>query len=93
MARDLRWVNGHRFAGLLIAIAIGPDDNRLPNGYDPHEDRAYLAGLRGEADDWAQWIGEEAAWPSGAMDALRRWKVPTRHADLRVYAGIIQVGH
>ncbi|MFD1276946.1 hypothetical protein ACFQ51_49645 [Streptomyces kaempferi] len=33
---------------------------------------------------------DEAAWPSGAMDALRRWKVPTRHADLRVYAGIIR---
>lgn len=35
---------------------------------------------------------DEAAWPFGAMDALRRWKVPTRHSDLRVYAGIGQAG-
>ncbi|MFC9951180.1 hypothetical protein [Streptomyces prasinus] len=35
---------------------------------------------------------DEAARQSGAMDALRRWKVPTGHPDLRVYAGIIQAG-
>ncbi|MFF4746376.1 hypothetical protein QRN89_00440 [Streptomyces chengbuensis] len=35
---------------------------------------------------------DEAGWPSGVMDAFRRWKVPTRHSDLRVYAGIVQAG-
>ncbi|MGW2554168.1 HEAT repeat domain-containing protein [Streptomyces sp. NPDC001635] len=60
MALDARLVNRHRFVGLLVAIAIGLDNNYLPNGYDPREDRASLANLRGEADDWAQWIGEAA---------------------------------
>ncbi|WP_330248078.1 MULTISPECIES: HEAT repeat domain-containing protein [unclassified Streptomyces] len=60
MALDPRLVNRHRFVGLLVAIAIGLDNNYLPNGYDPREDRANLANLRGEADDWAQWIGEAA---------------------------------
>ncbi|WP_406361483.1 HEAT repeat domain-containing protein [Streptomyces sp. NBC_01579] len=60
MALDPRLVNRHRFVGLLVAIAIGLDNNYLPNGYDPREDRANLAILRGEADDWAQWIGEAA---------------------------------
>ncbi|MEU4091694.1 HEAT repeat domain-containing protein [Streptomyces sp. NPDC026673] len=60
MALDPRLVNRHRFVGLLVAIAIGLDNNHLPNGYDPREDRAYLANLRGEADKWAQWIGEAA---------------------------------
>ncbi|MET8537653.1 HEAT repeat domain-containing protein [Streptomyces sp. NPDC005065] len=60
MALDARLVNRHRFVGLLVAIAIGLDNNYLPNGYDPREDRANLANLRGEADDWAQWISEAA---------------------------------
>ncbi|MEW2620546.1 HEAT repeat domain-containing protein [Streptomyces sp. NPDC048106] len=60
MALDPRLVDRHRFVGLLVAIAIGLDDNYLPNGYDPEEDRASLANLRGEADDWAQWIREAA---------------------------------
>lgn len=60
MALDPRLVNRHRFVGLLVAIAIGLDNNYLPNGIDPREDRTNLANLRGEADDWAQWIGEAA---------------------------------
>nr|WTB28174.1 HEAT repeat domain-containing protein [Streptomyces sp. NBC_00830]WTB35909.1 HEAT repeat domain-containing protein [Streptomyces sp. NBC_00830] len=60
MALDPRLVNRHRFVGLLVAIAIGLDNNYLPNGYDPREDRACLARMRGEADDWAQWIAEAA---------------------------------
>ncbi|MEV6536246.1 HEAT repeat domain-containing protein [Streptomyces sp. NPDC051639] len=60
MALDPRLVHRHRFVGLLVAIAIGLDNNYLPNGYDPREDRAYLVNLRGEADDWAQWIGAAA---------------------------------
>ncbi|WP_224274781.1 hypothetical protein [Streptomyces sp. LS1784] len=60
MALDPRLVNRHRFVGLLVAIAIGLDNNHLPNGYDPREDREYLARMRGEADDWARWIAEAA---------------------------------
>ncbi|MFD3583239.1 HEAT repeat domain-containing protein [Streptomyces sp. NPDC058683] len=60
MALDPRLVNRHRFVGLLVAIAIGLDNNYLPNGYDPREDRASLADIRGEAGDWAQWIDEAA---------------------------------
>ncbi|MFD8806447.1 HEAT repeat domain-containing protein [Streptomyces sp. NPDC059597] len=60
MALDPRLVNRHRLVGLLVAIAIGLDNNYLPNGYDPREDRAALADIRGEADDWAQWIDEAA---------------------------------
>jgi hypothetical protein len=60
MALDPRLVNRHRFIGLLVAIAIGLDNNYLPNGYDPREDRANLANLRAEADDWARWIGKAA---------------------------------
>ncbi|MGW3247031.1 HEAT repeat domain-containing protein [Streptomyces sp. NPDC001070] len=60
MALDPRLVNRHRLVGLLVAIAIGLDNNYLPNGYDPRVDRANLANLRGEADEWAQWIGEAA---------------------------------
>ncbi|MER6981100.1 hypothetical protein [Streptomyces carpinensis] len=60
MALDPRLANRHRFVGLLVAIAIGRDNNCLPNGYDPREDRAYLSRLRGEADEWAQWIAEAA---------------------------------
>ncbi|CAM5588941.1 HEAT repeat domain-containing protein (plasmid) [Streptomyces viridifaciens] len=58
MALDPRLVNRHRFVELLVAIAIGLDNNHLPNGYDPREDRDNLASLRGEAEDWAQWIAE-----------------------------------
>ncbi|MYX39445.1 MULTISPECIES: HEAT repeat domain-containing protein [unclassified Streptomyces] len=58
MALDPRLVNRHRIVGLLVAIAIGLDNNHLPNGYDPREDRAALANLRGEADGWARWIRE-----------------------------------
>lgn len=79
MALDPRLVDRHRFVGLLVAIAIGLDNNYLPNGYDAREDRAYLANLRGDADDWARWIGEaaddeqrkerEANWAQVLMDA------------------------
>ncbi len=31
-------------------------------------------------------------WPAGGMDALRRWKVPTGHSDLRAYVGGVQAG-
>jgi hypothetical protein len=58
MALDPRLVNRHRFVALLRAIAIGLDNNYLPDGYDPREDRARLTGLRGEAGDRAQWIAE-----------------------------------
>ncbi|MER7757138.1 HEAT repeat domain-containing protein [Kitasatospora sp. NPDC097643] len=60
MALDPRLVNRHRFVRLLVAIAIGLDNNYLPNGYDPREDRDYLARMRGEADNWARWIAEAA---------------------------------
>lgn len=60
MALDPGLVNRHRIVGLLGAIAIGLDNNYLPNGYDPSEDRTNLANLRGEADSWARWIGESA---------------------------------
>ncbi|MGX1547381.1 HEAT repeat domain-containing protein [Streptomyces adustus] len=79
MALDPRLVNRHRFVALLVAIAIGLDNNYLPNGYDPREDRDNLANLRGEADDWAQWIAEatddeqreqrEANWEQVLIDA------------------------
>jgi hypothetical protein len=58
MALDPRLVNRHRFVALLVAITIGLDNNHLPNGYDPREDRDNLESLRGEADDWARWIAE-----------------------------------
>jgi hypothetical protein len=58
MALDPRLADRHRCVELLVAIAIGLDNNHLPNGYDPQEDRAYLESLRGEADDWARWIAE-----------------------------------
>ncbi|WP_042426392.1 HEAT repeat domain-containing protein [Streptacidiphilus anmyonensis] len=60
MSLDPRTANRHQCVGLLVAIAIGPDNNFLPNGYAPEEDRAYLASLHGEADDWARWIAEAA---------------------------------
>jgi len=60
MALDPRLVNRHRFVGLLGAIAIGLDIDFLPGGYDPREDRAYLATLRGQADEMARWIAEAA---------------------------------
>lgn len=60
MALDPRLAHRHRFVGLLVAIAIGLDNNHLPNGHDPREDRAHLANLRGETEDWARWIGAAA---------------------------------
>jgi hypothetical protein len=60
MALDPRLAGRHRFVALLGAIAIGLDNNYLPDGYDPREDRADLARLRGEAGDWARWIAEAA---------------------------------
>ncbi|MFF0112486.1 hypothetical protein [Streptomyces prasinus] len=35
---------------------------------------------------------DEAARQSGAVDALRRWEVPTGRPGLRGYAGIVQGG-
>lgn len=58
MALDPRQANRHRIISLLGSIAIGLDNNYLPDRYDPEEDRAYLARLRGEADDMAQWIAK-----------------------------------
>ncbi|MFE0628495.1 HEAT repeat domain-containing protein [Streptomyces sp. NPDC058864] len=60
MALNPRSADRHRCVGLLVAIAIGLDNNYLPNGYDPREDRVALENLRGEADIWARWIGEAA---------------------------------
>ncbi|MGW4378463.1 HEAT repeat domain-containing protein [Kitasatospora sp. NPDC004531] len=60
MALDPRLVDRHRAVGLLGAIAIGLDNNYLPDGYDPQEDRAYLAQMRGEADEQHRWIAEAA---------------------------------
>ncbi|MFG3120482.1 HEAT repeat domain-containing protein [Streptomyces sp. NPDC048201] len=60
MALDPRLVDRHQLVGLLVAIAIGLDNNYLPNGYDPREDRAALADVRGEADDMARWIDDAA---------------------------------
>ena len=34
----------------------------------------------------------ESAQPYTSMDALRRWKVPTRHSQLRAYAGLVPDG-
>lgn len=58
MALDPRQVNRHRIVSLVGSIAIGLDNNYLPDRYDPEEDRAYLARVRGEAGDMAQWIAE-----------------------------------
>lgn len=58
MALDQRLVNRHRFVALLGSIAIGLDNNYLPNGYDPREDRDYLESMRGEADELSRWIAE-----------------------------------
>lgn len=60
MALNTRQSNRHQIVGLLIAIAIGLDNNYLPSGYDPAEDRATLETVRGEAEDWAQWVSEAA---------------------------------
>ena len=60
MALNTRQSNRHRIVGLLVAIAIGLDNNYLPNGYDPAEDRATLEAVRGEAGDLAQWVSEAA---------------------------------
>ncbi|MFG2821505.1 HEAT repeat domain-containing protein [Kitasatospora sp. NPDC048365] len=79
MALDPRLVNRYRFVRLLVAIAIGLDNNYLPNSYDPRQDRDNLADLRGEAEDWAQWIAEatdddqrkqrEGSWEQALIDA------------------------
>jgi len=58
MAFDTTIDQRHRIVALLADIAIGLDNNYLPNGYDPEEDRAYLALMRTESADWPQWIAE-----------------------------------
>lgn len=58
MALDPRIPDRHAVVGLLAAIAIGLDNNYLPNGYDPEEDRVTLAELRRESEGWPQWIAE-----------------------------------
>jgi len=58
MAFDTTIGQRHSIVGLLASIAIGLDNNCLPNGYDPEEDRAYLALMRTESADWPQWIAE-----------------------------------
>jgi hypothetical protein len=58
MALNTRQSNRHRIVRLLVAIAIGLDNNYLPNGYDPAQDRAALEALRSEADEWARWVSE-----------------------------------
>ncbi|MFJ7243414.1 HEAT repeat domain-containing protein [Kitasatospora sp. NPDC098652] len=68
MALDPRLVNRHRFVALLVAIAIGLDNNHLPDGYDPREDRDHLATVRGEAEDRARWIAE------ATDDEQRQWR-------------------
>jgi hypothetical protein len=50
MALDPRQINRHKIVGLLIVIAIGLDNNYLPNGYGPAEDRTYLTTVQREAE-------------------------------------------
>jgi hypothetical protein len=59
MALDPWQASRHRIVSLLVSIAIGLDNNYLPGRYDPEEDRAYLARVRGEADA-AAWGSAEA---------------------------------
>ncbi|MEU1616777.1 hypothetical protein ABZ479_05655 [Streptomyces sp. NPDC005722] len=73
MALDPRITDRHRMVELLGAIAIGLDNNHLPNGYDPAEDRAELENLRGEADNWARWIGK-AADDEQRQDRAETWE-------------------
>jgi hypothetical protein len=35
---------------------------------------------------------EKFSWSYGAMEAFRRWKVPTKHAELGAFTGAIQEG-
>lgn len=58
MALDPRQINRHQIVSLVGSIAIGLDNNYLPGRYDPEEDRAYLARVRGAAGDMARWIAE-----------------------------------
>ena len=58
MALDPWQASRHRIVSLLVSIAIGLDNNYLPGRYDPEEDRAYLARVRGEADAAARGSAE-----------------------------------
>lgn len=58
MALDPRMADRHGIVALLRSIVIGLDNNYLPGGCDPEDARAYLAELRGEAENWGQQIAD-----------------------------------
>lgn len=53
MALDPWQASRHRIVSLLISVAIGLVSNYLPSRYDPEEDRAHLARVRGWASAFA----------------------------------------
>lgn len=70
MALHPRQVSRHRVVALVRLIATGLDNNYLPGRYDPEEDRACLARVRGAAGDMARWTAEaeddqERTWRDG----------------------------
>ncbi|MEV7557599.1 hypothetical protein [Streptomyces sp. NPDC089795] len=83
MALDPRSAERHRFVQLLTAIAIGLDNNHLPHGYNAEEERAELAELRGEADDWARWTAE-------AADDEQRAQREASHAQVLIDAEAVE---
>lgn len=52
LALDPRTPNRPRIVLLLAGIAIGLDNNHLPDPYDPTEDRVILAAARAETENW-----------------------------------------
>ncbi|MFJ5219429.1 hypothetical protein ACIP98_32580 [Streptomyces sp. NPDC088354] len=75
----------HCTARMLFGLVFAGDPAELPHSFGDLSDVQQRV-LRFFADQ------DEVALPSGATEALRRWKVPTRRADLRVYAGMVQGG-
>jgi hypothetical protein len=82
LALDPRVPNRPPIVRLLAGIAIGLDNNHLPDCYDPTEDRANLAVVRAETDDWEgtldRWIAEA---PDERQRELRRQRRHEHHAD------------
>ena len=72
-------------AQMLFTLVFPGDPAEPPQSFGDLSD-AQQRVVRFVADHY------EPAWPHTAMDALQRWKVPTRHSDLRAYAGIVPDG-
>ncbi|MEU9128806.1 hypothetical protein AB0D08_11945 [Kitasatospora sp. NPDC048540] len=80
-----RYDDRHYAANRLFTLVFPGEPAEVPQSFE---------GLSAVQQRVVRFIADQDAggWPADGMEALRRWKVPTGHSDLRAYVGSVQAG-